>query len=73
MDASDTSRLQKARAYFYNTAQDLIKQHPTLNYGALLTNCSSIGLPLTFPSYELKRLFIQGRNSYVKCADYCGR
>jgi len=67
MDASDKTRLSKARAYFYNTTQELIKQHPTLNYGALLTNCTSIALPLTFPSYELKRLFIEGRNSYVQC------
>ncbi len=67
MDASDKTRLSKARAYFYNTAQNLIKQYPTLNYTALLSTCSDIGLPLYIPSYELKRLFIEGRNSYVQC------
>ena len=66
MNASDTARLRQARSYYISKINELALAQPTAD--CLTATCTNYNTcKLSFPTYELKQLFIEGKNSYNNC------
>ena len=74
MDASDTTYSKKALAYFCVKIDEFIAQNIP-NVGQLKevrTPCvDPTKYLLTFPTYELRKLFFDGRRIYLNCSGTC--
>ena len=77
MQSSDTVRLRQARTYYINKINEAALKNPAGD--CLTAQCTNFqACNITFESYELRRLFIDGKNSYWACATNnsgceCGR
>jgi len=66
MNASDTVRLRKARTYYVNKIAEFARLQPAAD--CLSATCSKYQTCIVnFESYELRQLFLEGRNSYNNC------
>jgi hypothetical protein len=73
MNASDTARKRRAKTYFLNKIAEFARDQPSAD--CLSTTCSKYATCIVkFESYELRQLFLEGRNSYYNCVtqDSCG-
>ena len=71
MQSSDTVRSKKAKTYYINK----INEFALLNPGGdcISAQCSKYAAcKISFPSYELRQLFIEGKNLYWACETSSG-
>lgn len=68
MNASDTARKRRAVTYFLNKVAEFAKNQPAAD--CLSATCSKYETCIVkFESYELRLLFLEGRNSYYNCVN----
>ena len=71
MNASDTARSRRARTYYLNKVAEFARNQPAAD--CLSATCSKYTTCIiNFESYELRQLFLEGRNSYNNCVSNTG-
>jgi hypothetical protein len=66
MQASDTVKSKQAMSYYIFKINEAALKNPTGD--CLTAQCTNFqNCNITFESYELRRLFIEGRNLYWNC------
>ena len=67
MQASDTVKAKQAMSYYIFKINQAASQNPAGN-DCLTAQCTKFtNCNITFESYEMRRLFIEGRNRYWNC------
>ena len=66
MQSSDTVRSRRAKTYYINKINEVALQNP--GGDCISTHCSKYAsCNIQFPSFEMRQLFIEGKNLYWSC------